>query len=216
MRCSYLIGILREILGVNIYFYGLKHHIVDISVDITDAGQTTKEDIATQLWMLECWVLQYKLWHGWGLNVQKQTGKAAAADPTRRDTQGACRLHGGQYTGWLEHVLLHPRHRPHHIWLYGARDRSRRSQGSDSDGWALRQFQAQAVDKWQREGWGCCRRASPWSGRRWSPGRRMSGSTPSWDLSPSKMKLMIITPGSMEWNSSSGCTIGWRCNNDEI
>ena len=32
-----------------------------------------------------------------------------------------------------EHVLLHPRHRPHHIWLYGARDRSRQSQGSDSD-----------------------------------------------------------------------------------
>ena len=54
MRYVYLIGILREILGVNIYFYGLKHHIVDISVDITDAGQTTKEDIATQLWMLEC------------------------------------------------------------------------------------------------------------------------------------------------------------------
>ena len=54
VRCSYLIGILREILGVNIYLYGLKHHIVEISVVITDAGQTTKEDIATQLWMLEC------------------------------------------------------------------------------------------------------------------------------------------------------------------
>ena len=33
--------------------YGLKHHIVEISGDVTDAGRTTSEDRATQLLIWE-------------------------------------------------------------------------------------------------------------------------------------------------------------------
>ena len=42
-----------HILTENVWFYGLKHHIVEISGDVTDAGQTTSKDRATQLLICE-------------------------------------------------------------------------------------------------------------------------------------------------------------------
>ena len=42
--------------------HGLKHHIVEISGDVTDAGQTTSEDSATQLLICEKLSLAIQFW----------------------------------------------------------------------------------------------------------------------------------------------------------
>ena len=59
---QWIVGVIsfQKIFGL----YGLKHHIVEISGDVTDAGrtdeQTTSEDSATQLLI---WETQYCILH---------------------------------------------------------------------------------------------------------------------------------------------------------
>ena len=48
---QWIVGVIsfQKVFGL----YGLKHHIVEISGDVTDAGGTTSEDRATQLLIWE-------------------------------------------------------------------------------------------------------------------------------------------------------------------
>ena len=56
---QWIVGVIsfQKIFGL----YGLKHHIVEISGDVTDAGRTTSEDRATQLLIWETLSLAIRL-----------------------------------------------------------------------------------------------------------------------------------------------------------
>ena len=56
-----------NILTENIWFYGLKHHIVEMRGDVTNAGGTNNEQVRIEL--LSQWILEaefhkiYSTWH---------------------------------------------------------------------------------------------------------------------------------------------------------
>ena len=80
--------------------YGLKHHIVDISGDVTDAGRTNKRRCTSlellSLWFVKHWVLQlftcepWWIWQCMKWSAGRRSNTSATSEATRRRHSRMC------------------------------------------------------------------------------------------------------------------------------